>query len=155
MGDDVIEGRQIEAEGACEIDGVKSRVVDLRIGREPSRVVDVRRDRVDAVKYAERVSCRQNCGGHSLAATEIAPSEPSVPGGWLDPANERYMVKPGGRQHRLEIAQIRDVADIAAEIARHRLPPAVGEPGATGSSSPIAKRNAILPANRSFPGARP
>jgi hypothetical protein len=57
-----------------------------------------------------------------LATAEIGPGETAVPGGRLDAADERYMIEPSPRQHRLEVAQIGNVGHVPGDLARHRFP---------------------------------
>ncbi len=117
---DVVEKRIVAAGGVGEIGGFKACIRDPRFGGEAPRMVDMGRHRIDAVKHPARMRCRQNCGGHTLAAAEIAPGKPAAALGRQDAVDERRMVEPGRRLHRLEVAQIRDIAHIAVQCRRHR-----------------------------------
>ncbi len=156
VGDEVIEWRQVETGRGGEIDGVKVHIRDRRLCREPPGVLDMHRHHVDAVKGSARMGGGEDRCGHALAAAEVAPGEAVRARGRIDPANERHMVEPGGSQHRLEIAEIRNVGNVTLEITRHRLSPGMGDPGGAESNSPIADKNVILPAlSRSFPEGAP
>ena len=129
VGDEVIEWRQVETDRGGEIDGVKAHIRDRRLGREPPGMLDMHRHHVDAVKCSARMGSGEDRCGHPLAAAEVAPGEAVRARGWIDPANERHMVEPGGSQHRLEVAQIGNVGNVTVEITRHRLSPGMGDPG--------------------------
>ncbi len=119
MRDDVIEARQMPIEGGGKIGSVKLRVGRPGFGRQPGRVIDMHRHRVDAVERAVRMRGGEDRRGHALSAAEIAPGEAAGPRGRPLPAEQGDKIEPSRRQHRLEAGHIGDVGDIAGEVRRH------------------------------------
>src|SRR5215471_4846796 len=121
MRNDVVELRQIETDRGGKIDGMKLQVRYGGSGRQPARMIDVGRHRIDTVEFATRMGCGKNRRGDSLAAAEIAPRKTGFSGGGLDPGDQRHMIEPGRCQHWFEIPQIRDVGRIAVNLSDHCL----------------------------------
>ena len=106
--------------------------------REPGRVIDMHRHRVDAVECAAGMRCAEDRRGHPLPAAEIAPGEAAGPRRGPHPAEKRDKIQPGRREHRLEAGHIGDVGDITGEFRGH------AHPGLGSPLRPSGEREAPL-----------